>query len=246
MSHPYSYGNQVKDKARTLALPLRGSPSRVHLCLPARECLCIIKALERGVINKQTAIIFAESDKGDFPKVQAKLASLGFKSVYGHYGEIQKLDLSHALGQLGKAYIDSAFIDLCGEYTPSVGRWLHDSRDYFYKGAIVSLTTQTNGRYYTRHTYRGGAEGSIDRLKNHYKITTRPEYCGQKLIPEIHEPFGEYTWRTECHTADCWAAMFHADMCGKPTKRNNHYFQQFTYRAPKPNKQNMTVTTIII
>lgn len=249
MAHAFSYDCKVKDQVRVKAFAwTKSSPARIYLCLPARECLCVQTALREGVISKDTTIVFIEEERHDFDLIGKKLKELGFNKVWGIHSTLLAVDLGWQLVQVhvkynngGNPFIDLAFIDLCGEYTPGISQWLHNNRRCFETDAIISITCQANGRYYDR-------EWSKQALKKRYKITSKPEYVGRNLIPFIHT-LGSYpSDSTKEYTADCWAAMMHTDLFGKPKKKtwvskpNNHYIQQILYRSPHK-KQNMSVTT---
>ena len=144
--HRFEYGNcPVKGQVRALALSVgwnKSEPAKSYLCLPARDCLCIKTALTLSVIDTNTEIFFAERDRQDYNTILQTLKDLGFTKVTGHYGKIENWKLRP------KNKIELAFLDFCGEYTPQVARWLQWCRNFvFSPNAIVSITTQANGRY---------------------------------------------------------------------------------------------------
>jgi hypothetical protein len=131
--------------------------------------------------------------------------------------------------------IDLAFIDICGEYTGGIYSWIKLNKYKFTKNAFVSLTTIANSRSTSRHMEIGWMSKK--------GMLASPKYI-EKLIPTRITKGVYPTNNTANYMADCWAAMFHHQLCKKPTKNNNHFVHQILYRSPDNKRQNMAVTTI--
>jgi hypothetical protein len=189
-----------------------------------------------GIIDKQTRIIFVEQERLDFLVIKRKLKEMGFDDVCGFHGKLAKCDLLGIVGDKPAKLVDSAFIDVCGEYTNELGDWLYTNMGCFRKGAVISITTTANGRYWTR-------DRSLKQLKTFYNVEDGHLSKTKSLIPNIHK-IGTYEGRTKQHTADLWALMLHFDLIEADPVQSNHYAQQLLYRSPGK-KQNMAVTTII-
>jgi len=106
-----------------LMAPVR--PARCALFLPGWDiaantgCLCIARALDLQVINRQTKIIAVERDARLVPHIAQRLNQFGFDPPpHFHQGELHDLLLPPDVS------IDYAMIDLLGNLTEPVAYWL--------------------------------------------------------------------------------------------------------------------------
>lgn len=235
MCHKFEYDCPVKQTAREKALYwTKRKPAKVYFCLPARECLCVQTALAKGIIDKNTIILFIEKEHDDFDVIQNKLKSLGFTRFAGIYGEIKncidpwylKTCYNRAIGKkydtpTPKRFIDLAFIDICGEYTSSTRSWIQRNHQFFTRGATISLTTQTNPRSIQKEWY------------NHLSLidTGVPDEIG-----------GEYPGHSGNFCGDIYTTQLRQDIGVK----NCWFTSRFFYKSPGKSYRMMVSTLQIL
>lgn len=130
--------------------PIEGRPpSKLAMCFPGKDALCVKLASTLGTFDKDTRLIAVESVPSVQPRMKKSLAEIGFtegKNLHVIGCDLAGYDLGALQDSLGDFQIDTAFFDLCGDLTLSLLWWLVSYRGFFADDLRFSVTTKAVSR----------------------------------------------------------------------------------------------------
>lgn len=175
-----SYDRLNKNRERNIAVAFRGKTATTALFFPSKESLDVQKALETGVIDKDTFILAIEKYPHKVKLIEDRFKELGIKKTNYYIHPGQAFSFFNLKEVLAGRKIDFMFYDPCGNYTGKIAYWFNQYQDCIADNTRIFFTFATAYRGCKGNKKQPTFPSQIDRFTKQTSETIVKQY--QSLI----------------------------------------------------------------